>query len=142
MIQLNKLSKIASGKAERDEQERLEREREYNEKQEKQYQEVIENLEQRLKNAALDGKNQLEVAHFSAFTGGNISDRLHKKRGSYGNYYVAWNKAIFESDVIENMQGNLKRVYDYLQSNNLNPIVNYWTDGGGMDEGFELVVEW
>jgi|AOAMet1_18_M0_10_1038524.scaffolds.fasta_scaffold13903_4 hypothetical protein len=142
MIQLNELSKIASGKAERDEQERLERERKYNEKQEKEYREAIENLEQRLKNAALDGKNKLRIAHFSAFTGRNVSDRLHKKRGSYGNYYVAWNKSVFESDVIENMQGNLKRVYDYLQANNLKPRVNYWTDGGGMDEGFELVVEW
>lgn len=142
MIQLNELSKIASGKAERDEQERLERERKYNEKQEKEYRDTIENLEQRLKNAALDGKNKLNIAHFSAFTGGNVSDNLYKKRGSYGNYYVAWNKAIFESDVIENMQGNLKRVYDYLQANNLKPKVNYWTDGGGMDEGFELVVEW
>ena len=142
MIQLNELSKIASGKAERKEQERLERERKYNEKQEKEYQDVIVNLEQRLKDAALDGKNKLRVAHFSAFNDGNVSDRLYKKRGSYGNYYVAWNNTIFESDVIDNMQGNLKRVYDYLQTNNLNPKVNYWTDGCGMDEGFELVVEW
>ena len=142
MIQLNELSKIASEKAERDKQDRLEQERKYNEKQEKEYQKAIENLEQRLKNAALDGKKKLQIAHFSAFNGGNISDRLHKKRGDYGNYYVAWNKVIFERDVIENMQGNLKRVYDYLQTNNLKPKVNYWTDGGGMDEGFELVVKW
>ena len=149
MIQLNELSKIALGKAERkeqaaerEEQARVKREREYNEKQEKQYQEAIKNLEQRLKDAALDGKNNLRVAHFSAFIGGNVSERLHKKRGSYGNYYVAWNKTIFESDVIECMQGNLKRVYDYLQENGLNPKVDYWIAGGGMDEGFELVVQW
>lgn len=142
MIQLNELSKIASEKAKRDEQERLEGERKYNVKQEKEYREAVENLEQRLKNAALDGKNKLRIVGFSAFDSENVSNRLHKKRGSYENYYVAWNKTIFESDVIENMQGNLKRIYDYLQANNLKPKVNYWTDGGGVDEGFELVVEW
>lgn len=142
MIQLNELSKIVSGKAERDEQERLEREQKYNEKQEREYQEVIENLEQRLKKAALDGKKKLIVAKFSAFNGGNVSDRLHKKIGSHRSYYASWNEVIFESDVIENMQGNLKRVYDYLKINNLYPKVGYWLYKSGRDEGFSLVVKW
>lgn len=142
MIQLNDLTKITENKSQRDKEEQLRRERERTEKFEKEYQEAISNLEQRLKDAATDGKRKLSVSHFSAFSGGNISDELHKKRGSFGNYYVAWNKAIFESDVIENMQGNLKRVFDYLKENNLNPKVDYWTDGGGQDEGFELVVVW
>lgn len=142
MIQLNELTKITENKFQRDKEEQLRRERERTEKFEKEYWEAISNLEQRLIDAATDGKRKLSVAHFSAFSGGNISEGLHKKRGSFGNYYVAWNKAIFESDVIENMQGNLKRVFDYLKENNLNPKVNYWTDGGRQDEGFELVIVW
>lgn len=68
-----------------------------------------------------------------------------EKRRDYlrtSNYCVAWNKSIFEKDVIECMTGNFKRVYDYLVKEGLNPKVDYWTDGGGQDEGFELVIEW
>lgn len=142
MIQLSELAKIAENKHQRDKEAQLRREREQSEKFEQEYQKAISNLEQRLKDAATDGKRKLTVAHFSAFFGENISDRLHKKRGSFGNYYVAWNKSIFESDVIENMQGNLKRVFEYLKENNLNPKIDYWIDGGGQDEGFQLVVVW
>jgi hypothetical protein len=142
MIHLNELKEITENKFQRDKEEQLRIEKEINEKFENEYQEVISNLEQRLRDAATNGQRKLAVAHFSAFSGGNVSNLLHKKRGNYGNYYVAWSKTIFESDVIENMQGNLKRVYDYLKENNLNPKVYYWTDGGGQDEGFELVVAW
>lgn len=142
MIDLNQLSKIVERKSEIEQEEKLRREKERKEKYEKEYQDAIFNLEERLVTAATEGKRKLCVAHFSAFSGYNISDELHKKRGNHGNYYVAWNKSIFESDVIENMSGNLKRVYDYLKENNLNPKIDYWTDGGGQDEGFELVVVW
>lgn len=141
MIQLTELSKIADSKKERDEAARVLREKELNEKYEKEYQDATFDLEKKLKDAATDGRKSFAVAHFSAFSY-NVSDKLHKRRGTHGNYYVAWNKSIFEKDVIECMEGNLKRVYDYLKENNLNPKIQYWTDGGGQDEGFELVIKW
>lgn len=142
MINLKELSKIVERKDEIEQEEKIRKEKERKERFEKEYQDAIKNLEERLVTAATDGKRKLSVAHFSAFSGYNITDNLHKKRGNHGNYYCAWNKSIFESDVIENMSGNLKRVYDYLIENNLNPKIDYWTDGGGQDEGFELVVVW
>lgn len=38
--------------------------------------------------------------------------------------------------------GNLKRVYKYVEKQGLNPEIEYWTDGCGQDEGFEIVVKW
>lgn len=141
MIQLAELSKIADSKKERDEAARLLREKELNEKYEQEYQDAIFELEKRLKDAATDGIRKLSVAHFSAF-GCNFSDELQKRRGTHGNFYVAWKIAIFEKDVVECMQCNFKRLYNYLKENNLNPKIEYWTDGGGMYEGFEIVIEW
>lgn len=142
MIKLKKLSKIVERKAEIEKEEQIRKEKKRNELFEEEYQDAIKNIEERLVATASEGKSKLSVAHFSAFSGYNISDNLHKKIGNHGNYCCAWNKSIFESDVIENMSGNLKRVYDYLIENNLNPKIDYWTDGGGLDEGFELVVVW
>lgn len=142
MIQLAELSKIADSKKERDEAARLLREKELNEKYEKEYQDAIFDLEKKLKDAATDGKRKLSVAIFSAFSY-NFSDELKKRRGSHGNYYVAWKKnAIKPKDVIECMRGNFKRVFLYLLESGLNPVIEYWTDGGGMDEGFEIVIKW
>ena len=141
MINLNQLSKIVERKLEIEQEEHLRKEKLRQEKYEKEYQDAIFNLEERLITSAKEGKRKLCVAHFSAFSY-NILDELHKKRGNCRNYCVAWNNSIFESDVIQYMSGNLKRVYEYLKENNLNPKINYWTDGGGQDEGFELVVVW
>ncbi len=141
MIQLAELSKIADSKKERDEAARVLREKELNDKYEKEYQDAIFDLEKKLKDAATDGRRKLSVAHFSAF-GYNFSNELQKRRGSNGNFYVAWGTAIKPKDVIECMQGNFKRVFLYLFESGLNPDVEYWTDGGGMDEGFEIVIKW
>lgn len=120
---------------EKEEQERL------NYQLQKEFDLAVLSLDHRLLNAAQEGKRRLVVAHFSAWTG-SINPELHKKKEGYGNYYCAWNKAVFVSDVIANMQGSLKMVYDYLVSLSLNPKIEYWTDGGGQDEGFQLVIVW
>lgn len=142
MINLSELSKIVDTREERLEQEKLAAQLEYTDRQLEEYNTIISDLEKRLIAVAKSGQRKYPVAHFSAFTGNNVSEKLYSKRGNYGNYYCAWNKTIFQEDVIKYMSGNLKRVYDYLVDNKLNPIVEYWTDGGGMDEGFELVIKW
>lgn len=141
MIQLKELSKIVERKEEIDQEAKIKREKENKERCQKEYENAILNLEERLINAATMGRKSLSVAHFSAFSGGNVSEKLHSKSKG-GNYYVSWGKSIFGKDVIEHMEGNLKRVYDYLQENGLDPKIEYWTDGGGQDEGFELVIKW
>lgn len=142
MITLKELSDITEIKAKFEKEEKIREEIEHKEKIEKQYQDVIRNLDRRLLSTALDGKRKLSVIEFSALSYENISKDLDKKMGAYRNYYCAWGKTVFESDVLENMTGNFKRIYDYLKENNLNPKIDYWTDGGGYEEGFKLVVEW
>ena len=60
-----------------------------------------------------------------------------------GNHYCSWQVSVFPKDVIQHMKGNFKRIYDYLNLEcGVEPSVAYWTDGGGMKEGFSIALDW
>ena len=145
MINLTELTKLSNDKLAREEQAKLLASEKELEKYEKIYHDAIDDLENKLKVCAINGKRSYTVATFTMFSYGIneiVFDELKRKVGSHGNYYCAWNKSIFEKDVIEHMKGNLRRIYEYCNENSLNPKIRYWCDGGGMDEGFEVFIEW
>lgn len=144
MVTLDELAKIVKNKESKYERELKRANKKQIDEHNKEYLDIIHNLSGRLKDAATDGLREYTVAQFSAFGFGlnqTLLDGIRVKKS--GNYYCAWvDKEITEQDVIEHMTGNLKRVYDYLKENNLNPHIDYWTDGGGMDEGFRIKIKW
>lgn len=145
MISITELAKLSNDKFAKEEQAMLLASKKELEDYNKRYHDLIDDLENKLKELAMNGVRTYTVARFSAFGYGineTVSNNLKLKVGSHGNYYCAWNKSIFEKDVIEHMVGNLKRVYEYCDENSLKPRIRYWCDGGGMDEGFEVYVEW
>ena len=146
MIKLSELTKLAEDKKAREDRLiEIASQKELNEFN-KQYQDVVESLEIKLRAAAEEGKRHFIIFSRSAFGSGLskiVTDELYSMMKKSGNYYCAWRDGIIkESDVIRCATGNFKRIYDYLKSQDLNPKIRHWMDNGGMDEGFEIVVNW
>lgn len=60
-----------------------------------------------------------------------------------GNMYCAWrDKVVSQKDVEKYMKGAFRRIMNELNRLELNPIIEFTTDGGGMWEGFGIVVKW
>ncbi len=145
MITISELTKISDDKVVRDKQEEESRKQKFHEKFEKEYLDATLNLEERLRKAAAAGAKKLTVCTFTAYGHGefkNLTDEFKEKMKQSGNLQSNWRKTIFPEDVKSCMIGNLKRVYDYVSGLNLNPVIEYWTDGGGQDEGFEVMIMW
>lgn len=146
MVTLEELRQITNDKHKKFELERQKATKAEQDNYEMMYQNIIRDLSSKLKKAAADGNTQFLVHYFSAFGFGlnqTLSDEIKQKMRGSGNYFCAWrDKKITEKDVIEHMVGNFKRVYEYLKENELEPKIQYWTDGGGMDEGFEIIIRW
>lgn len=149
MITLDKLAKLANEEDERKRKAEIKRQEQLEYETNNIFHNIIDGLEQRLIDAATDGEHKLSVGCFSAFTSirlANVTEELLRRRfnrGNCANYGIAWNNnTIGVSDVIECMCGSLKKVYDFCLENGLNPQIDYWTDGGGQDEGFEIIIKW
>ncbi|MGL5717672.1 MAG: hypothetical protein ACRCX2_31965 [Paraclostridium sp.] len=126
---LNSLKLISDSFESEQQKEFSKRIQEQEEKYNKQYSDIIENLEQRLFEEAREGKRKLYVGSFM-----NL-DR---------DFNYSFNKTLLnlniEIEVIPNMSGNLKKIYDYLKEKGLNPELEYTTDY--YKEGFAIVIKW
>lgn len=143
MINLNELKKISDDKVVQDKQREIEDKKKRKQKFDHDYHFMVDNLEHRLRESARKGERRFSVGIFSIFGGGdfaNITEELSKRIKP--NLSVAFGDTITNSDIVFNMRGNFKRVFDYCRVQGLDPNVKYWTDGGGEDEGFEIIIEW
>ncbi len=103
-------------------------------------------IEKRLEGEAMQGKRQYQVFLVKSWSDEKY---FHKELGEMmrksgkGNMFCAWrDKVVSQADVEKYMKGAFRRIMEELKVKGLSPIVNCDTDGGGMWEGFEIVVKW
>lgn len=113
---------------------------EQEEKYNKQYSDIIENLEQRLFEKAKQGERKLYVGTFMNWDKDFSLLNMMFKAKKVTTLYNALNDLNIETEVIPNISGNLKKVYDYLKEKGLDPELEYTTDYH--KEGFAIVVKW
>jgi hypothetical protein len=106
---------------------------------------AILNLELKVAIAKDKGEEKMPVAHFSTSKYGENNARAELyniiKDSGCGNFNYAWRQGIItEQDVKKYMDGNLKRCFDYCVDAGYTVKIEYWQDGGGRDEGFEVVI--
>ena len=102
------------------------------------YNDIVSNLDQNLKDAASRGKSSYSVMHTTEIYA--YDEALADKMVKHLYLRCAWGQTVSAEDIIKVMKGNLKKVYEYLEENKLNPILRYWTDGDA--EGVEIVIKW
>ena len=112
------------------------------------------NLGERLKKAALEKKKKyivFQVGHSGNQVYGNhdtldnnfmMSEVRNKTSGSNLYYQIHVTKSITYEMMERWMIGAAKRIFDFCKESGLEPKLNYWTDGGGMDEGIQIVIDW
>lgn len=113
---------------------------------ERDYQGAIHDIVKRLEGKALKGKRK-----YSVFSTRSCSDEAYFHKELYqmvrtsgkGNMYCACrDKVVSQKDVEKYMKGAFRRIMNELNRLELNPIIECTTDGGGMWEGFEIIVKW
>lgn len=140
MITLKELQDISEGVKNKKAAALKEENRIYTEKQDIEYYGLMSELSLILKEAAMAGKTEKVVYQASAYSD-NFSSELYTRRKG-ANYYVSWGKSINQKDIIETMRGNFGRIYNRLIELGFTPVVKYWTDGCGIDEGFQIIIKW
>lgn len=74
----------------------------------------------------------------------DMDDELYKKvnRSGKGNAYCAWrDKVMTEQDILTNMKGVFRKVYEACEKMGLEPKTSHWWDGAEND-GFEIYITW
>jgi len=145
MVGLKKLASISKESNEISESKEKQRIRIINEEYEKFFHDIVMDIELKLKEAAFHGKHSLFVADFFIYNYGRIEE-FHPNFTKpidakvVGNMYTSWGNTVTEKDVIETMSGNLRRIYDFLKTEGLNPRIDY--NDNNSNSVFEINIEW
>lgn len=107
---------------------------------EKKYQHIIDGIEEKLRSAAYQGRHRATVAFFSTLDNNpeNEAKLLFNKHVN-ASPYIFGDKQDQEF-IIEELQGNMKKVYEHCVSKNLNPTIIYTEDK--TDAGYAIVIKW
>ena len=148
MIDIKRLAEIADSKQAQDAKKYEEIQADIKAKKDEMFFKITDGLETKLIELAKKGKRECEVYEFIHGSSGvdlNFDNLYGKGVPSTKNLYcLIKDKDITIEEVIANAlpNGLFKRVYDFCISNNLTPIVRYWDDGVGMNEGFGIYLKW
>jgi hypothetical protein len=132
MIDLDKLKKLTAEAVERGrlaaeeaEKKRLEKEERKRKAAERKAQNVIDQIPDRAEREAKEGRNHAIVM--------SVKFDDYKRPSNENNFSIL---------KPEWMVGACKIVYDYCKQAGLNPTLEYWWSGDGVDSGHNIVIHW
>lgn len=132
MIDITKLKQLTADAVERGRREaeeaekrRLEKEERRRKAVERKAQNVIDQIPDRAEREAKEGRSHAIVM--------SVKYEDYKRPSFVSNYSIL---------KPEWLQGACKLVYDYCKDAGLNPTLEYWWSGDGVDAGHNIVIHW